>query len=100
VARARSSVLTLTKPTMPSSTLRQARCKRGGWPRAFRRIRGSNRALRPSVARVAKVAAALVALGVGGPAAIDADDAQKRQSVPDHGVELVLAKGVNTRAGR
>src|SRR5438105_4889083 len=40
------------------------------------------------VARVAETAAGVVALRVGGPAAIEADHAQERQFVPDRGVEL------------
>src|SRR3954454_1919270 len=46
------------------------------------------------VAGIAEVAAGLVALRVGGPAAIEADDAEQRQFVPDRGVELhrVLAE--------
>src|SRR5712692_10277852 len=47
------------------------------------------------VARVAEVAARLVALRVRGPAAVEADDAEERQFVPDRGVELhrVLPEG-------
>src|SRR5215470_17230948 len=46
------------------------------------------------IARVAEVAARLVALGIGGPAAVEADDAEERQFVPYRGVELhrVLAE--------
>src|SRR5215469_8380689 len=46
------------------------------------------------VARVAEIAAGLVALRVGGPAAVEADDAQERQFVAYRGVELhrVLAE--------
>jgi hypothetical protein len=40
------------------------------------------------VACVAEIAGGLVALGVGGPAAIKADHAQQRQFVPHRGVEL------------
>ena len=35
------------------------------------------------VARVAEIAVGLVALRVGGPAAVEADHAQQRQFVPD-----------------
>src|SRR5271165_2995436 len=47
------------------------------------------------IAGVAEVAAGLVAFGVGGPAAVEADHAQERQFVPDRGVELhrVLPEG-------
>jgi len=47
------------------------------------------------VARVAEIAVRLVALRVGGPAAIEADHAQKRQFIRHHGVELhrVLSEG-------
>src|SRR5208282_6246846 len=47
------------------------------------------------VARVAEVAARLVAFGVGGPAAIEADHAEERQFVAYRSVELhrVLPKG-------
>src|SRR5947208_11777834 len=40
------------------------------------------------VPRIAKIAARLVALGIGGPAAIEADDAEQRQFMPYRGVEL------------
>ena len=47
------------------------------------------------VARVAEIAVGLVALRVGGPAAVEADDAQQRQFVPHRRVELhrILAEG-------
>jgi len=40
------------------------------------------------VAGVAEIAAGLVAFGVGGPAAVEADDSQQRQFVAHRGVEL------------
>src|SRR4051794_33427756 len=40
------------------------------------------------VTRVAEIAAGLVALRIGGPAAIEADHDEQRQLVPDRGIEL------------
>jgi hypothetical protein len=40
------------------------------------------------VARIAEIAAGRVAFGVGGPGAIEADDSQQQQLVPDRSVGL------------
>ena len=43
------------------------------------------------IARVAEIVASLVELGVGGPAAIQADHAWERQLVPDRRVKFAMA---------